>query len=274
MKNNADKKTIVIVSLVFVAILAMMLLLIPAQRENEFRQKWGKLAELAETNEYAKFITENEELYPPEILNFFYNDPDDLEFVWGYPFHKDDYLSMTFTDEELHSEKVPALYMFDNRWRYQPIGDFYIEHHGCAAVSLTMAYLWLTGKDDIDPRKVAEIAENLDAVGILGGIEDKKIPLICNEMGLNSKEYSYCSGIEKTSHADIQTVKDVIDNGHVLLAGMSGKRFGVHMLIIVGYDDGDSFTINDPDSFENSERKWSFEELESEMMFLYDISKK
>ena len=145
MKNNVDKKTIAIVSAVFIAILIAMLLLMPIQRKNEFRQKWGKLAELAETNEHAKFITENEELYPTEILDFFYNDPDNLNFVWGYPFHKDDYRSMGFTDEELHSEKVPALYMSDNRWCYQSIDGMYIYDYGCVTVSLTMAYLWLTG---------------------------------------------------------------------------------------------------------------------------------
>lgn len=273
MKNNVDKKTIAIVSVTFIAILAAMLLLIPIQRKNEFRQKWGKLAELAETNEHAKFITENEELYPAEILNFFYNDPDDLEFVWGYPFHKDDYRSMTFTDEELHSEKVPALYMSDNRWCYQSIDGMYIYDYGCVTVSLTMAYLWLTGNDDIDPYKILLIADSMDGIGMFGGITDETVCDICAEIGLNVETYRFSTGMQKDSHADIETVKSILDKGHVVMAGMAGENFGVHTVIIRDYNE-DMFYINDPADSEKTARLWSFEELESEMVFLYDISKK
>ena len=268
MKNNVDKKTIAIVSVVFIVILAAMLLLIPAQRKNELYEKWGILAELAETDERAKFIIENQELYPEDVIKYFYNNTTELAF------HKDDYLSMSFTEEELSSEKVPKLYMFDNRWAYEKIGGMYIKDDGCVPVSLTMAYVWLTGKGDFDPVKISAIAENVDAIAFWGGILYEKIEDICSEMGLNVKMYRYRfdTDTEKIYHADIQTMKQILDNGHVLMAGMSGETFGAHGLIISGYS-GDFFTINDPESPENSDRLWSFDELEPEMTFMFDISK-
>lgn len=268
-----NKKLIITFSAVFIAIFAVMLALVPIQRRQEFNKKWGKIAELAKTDKRAEFIIENEELYSEDILYSLKSDVLELDFVYNYAFHKDDYNTMSYTKDELSMKAIPRLYMDDYRWCYQTIGGYYIAHQGCTAVSLTMAYLFLTGRDDTDPKKIAEIAENLDAVGIFGGVEDKKIGDICDELGLSSKMYSYCSGIEKTSHADIRTAKEIIDSGHVLLVGMNGETFGVHMIVISGYN-GDDFFINDPADREKSDRLWKFEELESEMMFMYDISKK
>ena len=260
--------------MVFIVIFAAMLLLIPAQRKNEFYEKWGILAELAETDERAKFIIENQELYPEEVIEYFYRNIGELDFVYNYAFHKDDYRSMSFTEEELNSEKVPKLYMFDNRWAYEKIDGMYIKDDGCVPVSLTMAYVWLTGNGDFDPVKISEIAENLDATAFWGGILYEKVEDICSELGLKVEMYRYRfdTDTEKKYHADIQTMKQILDNGHVLMAGMSGETFGAHGLIISGYS-GDLFTINDPESPENSDRLWSYDELEPEMTFMFDISK-
>jgi len=273
MKNLIDKKTAVTVSIVFVVILAAMLFMIPIQRQNEFRAKWGKLAELAQTDERAKFITENEDLYSERILQFFYETSDQLDFVYNYAFHKNDNLTMSFTDEELNSKTVPALYMDDYRWCYQPMCNAYIRQNGCATLSLTMAYLYLTGDGDVNPHSVVLAAEAIGAVGPIGGIDGEKVDELCLELGLRSKTYSFCSGREKTSHADVVLLKEIIDSGDVLMAIMIGDTFGDHAIIITGYD-GNYFTINDPASREKTAKKWSFEELEADMFYVYDISKK
>lgn len=264
-----EKKTIFTVVAVFAVILAVMIALVPIQRKNDFNAKWGKLAELSETNEKARFITENEELYTQEVLDLFYSDNNELDFVWGYPFHKNDYSKMTFTDEELQSEKAPALYMSDPRWAYED--NFNVKYNGCAAVSITMANLCLKHNSDVDPVKVMRYAEQMDYIGTWGGIKDKDTSALCEELGLNVSVISLCENKKKVANADPELMRSLLDSGHVLMAGMVGETFGMHAIIIRGYD-GDSFLINDPDSVSHTEKPWTIEELDPEMMFLYDLS--
>ena len=143
-----NKKLIITFSLIFTVIFALMIALVPIQRRQEFNQKWGRIAELAKEDKRAEFIIENEELYPEGILYFLRSDPSELDFVYNYAFHKDDYSTMSYTEDELSMKTIPKLYMGDYRWCYQTIGGYYIAHQGCTAVSLTMAYLFLTGRGD------------------------------------------------------------------------------------------------------------------------------
>jgi len=271
MKNSIDKKTAVTVSIIFAIILAAMLLIVPIQRKNEFYAKWGKLAELAETDERAKFITENEDLYPEEILKYFYSHSDELDFVYNYAFHKDNYQSMSFSGEELNSSSVPALYMDDVRWAYED--NFSVKTGGCAAVSLTMANLYLRNSSDVDPVKIMRYAKEMDYAGTFGGIKDENISAICDTIGLKVEVTNLSENMNKISHADPEKIKSAIDSDHVIMAGMSGETFGVHAIIIRDYSENDFF-INDPADPEKTAQTWLFEILDSEMVYIYDISKK
>lgn len=264
-----EKKTIITVIVVFAVILAVMIALVPIQRKNDFNAKWGKLAELSETNEKARFITENEELYPKAVLDLFYNNNSELDFVWGYPFHRNDYSKMTFTDEELQSETVPVLYMFDTRWAYED--NFNVKYNGCAAVSITMANLYFKHNSDVDPVKVMRYAEQMDYIGTWGGINDKDTAALCEGFGLSVSVMNFTENKKKVANADPELMKSLLDSGHVLMAGMVGETFGMHAIIIRGYD-GDSFLINDPDSVSHTEKLWTIDELDPEMMYLYDLS--
>ncbi|MCM1022599.1 MAG: hypothetical protein NC395_00900 [Prevotella sp.] len=266
------KKTVIAVSAVFAAILVLMLALIPAQRRNEFYDKWGLLAELSETDANARYITEHEELYPQEVLNYFYSNADELEFVRNYPENKDNYLSMTYTADELNGD-IPALYMSDPRWAYELIGDgFYIKDYGCEIVSLTMAYVGLTGRTDLDPVKITYIAAELDALGLFGGVTAEKTSELCGAIGLNSVEYCFADeNGQKNADADVGEMKAILDGGHVILAGMIGDTFGNHALIIAGHD-GDNFIIHDPAGEENTSRMWSYDELNEQMHYMWDLS--
>lgn len=268
------KKNIIAISVFFVIIIAAMVFLIPIQKKNEFNSKWGKLAEVYETDEKVRFIIDNEELYPQVLIDMLYiNLEHNRDFVYNYPFHKDDYINMKYTAEELDG-RVPALYMYDNRWCYQTLdGEFFIKSNGCALVSLTMAYIGLTGKSDLDPYKIMLTAEEIGATeGYFGGINDKDTKALCEAVGLTAVEYKFVNEDRvKDRYADIDLMKSILDSGHLIMVGMVGDTFGTHALIITGYE-GDSFSINDPANAENSAIMWKYEDIEPEIYYMWDLS--
>lgn len=266
---KTGKKTIILTAAVFAAIIAVMAALIPVQKKNEYYSKWGRLAVLAETDSRAKYITEHEELYPEEILDVFYRRGEKyLQFVYDYPQHDGDYATMSFTEEELNCAEVPALYMEDPRWAYED--GCRVRFCGCAAVSLTMANLWLKHDSSADPVMIMRYADQMGYIGTWGGIKDVNTADVCEAMGLNVSVMNFTEDMKKISHADPETIKSMLDKGHVLMAGMSGETFGVHAVIIRGVEDG-KVRINDPASRKNTETLWDFDRFESEMMFLYEI---
>ena len=272
---NSTKKTAVVVISTFVVIIAIMVILIPIEKKNEFYAKWGDLAVLAETDPKVKYIIENEELYTERLITLLRIDPEfNLDFVYNYAFHKDDYLTMSYTDEELDG-RVPALYMDDPRWCYQRIStddSFPIREGGCGYVSLTMAYIGLTGKSDQDPYTIMQLAADIGALSMFGeGFANDKIVEAAEILGMHAVEYSfYNENRQKETHADAELMKDILDKGHVILASMDGEIFGLHYIIIRGYE-GDSFYINDSDDREKTARPWTYEELDAEMRYMWDL---
>lgn len=266
---KTSKKTIILTVAVFAAIIAIMAALVPVQLKNEYYSKWGKLAKLAETDSRAKYITEHEELYPSQILDIFYKNGEEyLQFVYDYPQHCGDYASMTFTEQELNCDEVPALYMEDTRWAYED--DCRVRFNGCAAVSLTMANLWLKHDSLVDPVMIMRYADQMGYIGTWGGIKDINTADVCEEIGLKVSVMNFSENMQKVSHADLETIKSILDKGHVIMAGMSGETFGVHAIIIRGYED-EKLLINDPASRKHTETPWDFDRFESEMVYLYEL---
>lgn len=260
--ENSNKKTAIVVSAVFAVILAVMLLLIPLELKNQKYEKWGKLAELAETDERAQFIIDNEELYPEDVLRYVY-DEDDFDYIYNYPFLKDSYKTMSFTDEELNSTEVPALYMDDKRWAYEQGGV--VRSYGCAAVSITMANLYVNHNSAVDPVKIMTYAEDMEYTG-LGGIVETNINSILDHFGI-----SYTETVLEKPLTESE-LKALLDNKETaVMAAMHGDTFGGHALIIKGYDEK-GFYINDPASEETTEQPLDFEILEKEMGRYWVIS--
>lgn len=266
------KKTAIIMLSAFAVIIITMAALIPVEKKQQIYDKWGKIAVLAETDTRAQYIIENEQLYSEKILGILRSNPEEeLGYVYNYPFHKDDYKTMSYTAEELDG-RIPVLYMNDPRWGYELFNDsFFIKNSGCEAVSLTMAYIALTGKSDLDPYKVVLIADAMGALGVFGGISNNYTIDMIHAIGLDAVEHSYVDeNRHKDKTVDIQTIKSILDSGHVIMAGMVGETFGTHAIIVRGYE-GDGLYINDPADEENSSRLWSFDELEPEMYYIWDL---
>lgn len=263
------KKEIIGLAVFFAAVAAVTALLIPIDVQNRLEKQYGELAVLARTDERARYIIDNIEDYPDSILDVYYNEEDSLDFVYNYPFHKNDYENMSYTDEELQSETVPALYMFDSRWGYETIGGSYIKSEGCGAVALAMAHLAVFHNGEADPVTIARLAEENDCIGgVFGGIRIHDIARLAGLMGFTVTEHNCEEGVS-LSEEELRAALDT--PGTAVFAAMDGETFGGHAIIIRGYGE-DGYYINDPASRENTETVWSFDVFKNELTRYYELS--
>ncbi len=263
-------KNIVISAVITAICLVILLLLVPVEKKQQLEKKWGELAILAETDERAQYIIDNEELYPDELLREYYQKNERFDFVYNYPFLKDKYPVIEFTDAELNSEDVPALYMADERWCYNKVGDYYIYTDGCATVCLTMANLYLNNNNSVDPRKVAEyVNANNYTSGIAGGILADKLPVIFDHFGFSYTEHLYdpWSNVFVTEE-ELKAVLDKEDT--VVYIGVDGDTFGSHAMILRGYDEN-GFYVNDPENPDKTAQVWNYEVFKNELFLMYEL---
>ncbi len=267
-----EKKTIIGVIGFFTVLTIVLCLLIPVEERNKRIEKWGELGEMSETNSMAEFIIENEELYTEDILSIFYDNNEELEFVYNYAFHKDDYKTMAFTNSELNSEDIPALYMDDTRWAYEKIYDEYIVENGCATVAITMANLYLNHNSDVDPVKVTEKAKELNAFTMFEALSAVYVADIVNSFDMNVEDFNcYENDLLGVEHNDLITALD--EENAVVMANMMSETFGNHMIIIREYTD-EGYYINDPADPEKTAQLWDYETIEKDVAYYWIITRK
>lgn len=268
-----NKKLYFIIPAVIVAMIIVLILLIPIENKRKFYEKYGVLAVNAETDEKSKYIVDNLDKYPEDILELYYFDYDEfIDFVYNYPFHKNDYANMKYTESELNSDQVPYLSMNDNRWAYEEYDGGYIRTDGCALVSLTMAYLYLTGKDDIDPAKIGRLSDSIDGAATFGGVASDKVVELASLIGLNAVEHDYSPLSDNEGNADINVIKNALAENKAVMAGMTGETFGGHAIIIRQCNDDGTIYINDPADVEKSEIPWNFYDIQPEMYFIWELT--
>lgn len=266
------KTKVLIITVVILAAVAVLILLIPVENKRKLHEQYGKLAEYAETDERSAYILEHVEEYPRGILDYYYMSDEYIDFVYDYIEHKDDYKSMSFTEEELSSGTIPNFYMKDYRWGYETIGGRPIYTGGCAVVSISMVYVGLMGDGYYDPVRVSRAAEDIGASGFLGGVRNSEIGNICEAIGLKYNGYNFDPDEDGSGAPDEKQMKEILDSGRPLILNVKGETFGSHAFVIRGYDET-GFIINDPASLEKSARTWTFDELAPEILRYWEIWK-
>lgn len=270
---NTQKKNAIVVIVTFLVITIIMVLLIPIEQKRERYKEFGRLAEVAETDERAEYIIENIEQYPEYITDLFYRNPDNLEFVYNYPSCKDNYVNMTYTDEELSG--IPALYMSDPRWGYERIGasNAIIKTDGCAYTCVTMAYIGLTGYGDVDPVILGRLAYDNGLTGMLSsGLKIGEIGDLCSMIGLSGTYYNHNINEGGKEMESIDELSKHLNSESVVIAGMYGETFGSHAIVIRECD-GNNVYINDPANPEKTAQAWNFDDIKSEFKGIWVITK-
>lgn len=204
---------------------------------------------MAQKDARAQLILDQWEAFPPTLRFLAGNNPMALgvcvEMAEGkaWPYVQEN--GPTF---EL-GRKAPLYLQWDRRWAAQPYADGCIANSACAPTALSMVMSAFTGKmvtpsDIVAQVRPEEVSANgtewsfLDRVGEVYGVSSERLP------------YSETAVRERLAQGKIV----------VILVGEGYFTFVGHMLVILDADE-EGFTINDPNSYENSLRKWSFEEI-------------
>ncbi|MDO5411024.1 MAG: C39 family peptidase [Lachnospiraceae bacterium] len=202
--------------------------------------------------------------YPESIVALLERNPETLDFVLSYPleYGKKHKISLS---EYKNSESVPLFMQWDKRWGYIDYGNDVAALTGCGPICLSMAGYYLTGDEKtFRPDNVIRFAlENGYCASGSGSYwtliseGGKRLGLDVTEIPLNQERI-------------IKNLK--VGNPIICIMGPGAFTSSGHFIILAGTEDG-KFRINDPNSHENSERLWDYEEFANQIRNLWVIRK-
>lgn len=223
------------------------------------------------TNHFAEFpfISRNAQIeyvkkqdgYPEELLELLEKNEETYDFVKNYA-KREKYMEKSIDlSEDYKAGTVPLLMQWDKRWGYDLYGDSMIGLSACGPTCMTMAYLYFTGDTSMNPRKMAEYAQ---------------------EAGYHSEAGTSWSFWTEGTHQlslygeelplDENAMKAALDNNKLIVCSMSPGDFTDkgHYILLRGYDEN-GFFVNDPNRKENSEKQWDYETLMKQMKNLWAL---
>lgn len=198
--------------------------------------------------------------YPQSLIDLYGRNPETEEFVLNYPFR--DSVEVTKVEADL-SEGVPLFMQWDRRWGYIKYGSDVAGITGCGPNCLAMAGYYVTGGDErfLPDQMYAFASENgyyaaghgsswtlISEGGVKLGLDVTEIPLVKKRM------------------------MDNLEVGNPIICSMRAGDFTTtgHYIVLVGAEDG-MFRVNDPNSHANSEKLWSYEQIEGQIRNLWVI---
>lgn len=208
-------------------------------------------------------IIESDPAYPENLVEFARKYSQVIEYVYLYPEKKD----LTYDIDlsaEAGGDSVPLLLQWDERWGYEPYGrSGQIGDAGCGPVCMSMVALYLTGDPQWTPVAVAQVAVEKGYRVLGNGTSWSFFHTGCEYLGLRSKVLSLSEN----------AMKSALDMGHPIILSMKPGDFTYsgHFIVVSGYNET-GFTVCDPNSVENSEKTWTFDQLKGQIRNLWAFS--
>lgn len=241
------------------------------QKINADREKMRDTEEVEEVEETVELLVgdfeksdedlEKLEKCPEELQELLEKYPETYDYVIGYS-QRDKYkgkrIDLTGDVEE---GEVPLLLQWDKRWGYDNYGDKLIGAAGCGPTCMSMAYIYLTGDTEKNPREMAEFA-NENGYNTEAGTKWDFFTEGATILGLKGSEMSVTE----------DGMKAALDYGNVIICSMKPGDFtkGGHFIVIRGYD-RNGFWVNDPNSRINSEKQWEYDTLRYQIKGAWSI---
>lgn len=257
-KNKGLVAALVILSLLLAVLLAAKPLY-NLYRDISF--PWFERTEAEKTvKAYAEHMGISYGEYPQSMIDLYERNPETKGFVLEYPFRQEAQIDLSTYEA---GDTVPLFLQWDPMWGYEDYGSSCIAITGCGPTCLAMVGYYLTGDENMTPLQIAQFAEKngyyetgygsswtlISEGGEKLGLEVTELPLVKKKM------------------------TDALEAGSPIILAMGEGAFTTtgHYIVLTGVTDG-MFRVNDPNSRINSERLWSYEELESQIRNIWTVT--
>lgn len=164
---------------------------------------------------------------------------------------------------EWREGEVPYLYQTDPQWASHPYAGGTVEKNGCGPTCLSMVYVALTGRDDLDPAAMADFSERggyvSDGMTAWALMSDGAA-----ELGLTSEELPASAG----------AVREALLAGKPVICSVGPGDFTTtgHFIVLSGLTEDDEVIVHDPNSAERSSRPWDLERVLGQCLNLWAFS--
>lgn len=263
-KKTRRKKLIKAVTrlIVFICIIASIAIgaykfISPANSSNKAAEEMQNLmvdSRSGKESAQLDYIQQNENKYTKDLISLAERNPEAIQFVYDYPENKDKKIDISIKDE-IKTKNIPLLLQWDERWGYAKYGDSIIGINGCGPTCLSMVATYLLKTDYMNPEWMAEYSEDKGFISNSGtlwalmsdgaeklGLESIQIPL------------------------DENRIYDNLEVGNPIICSVGPGDFNTeeNFIVLAGIEDG-KIIINDPNSKKNSEKRWTYDEIEDQI---------
>lgn len=200
---------------------------------------------------------------PDAEKKLYANNKDTKEYILGYlngqqgtPFEYGETVEL--------KRKYPYYVQWDRRWAYDALGRTNVAIGGCGPTVVAMALSGMLKDETITPKQISEI-ENANGYFISLGTKWSFFDFIADKYNLKSIKLS----LSKAS------INEAIDRGNPIIASVHPGKFTTvgHIILIVGKNNSGNYIINDPNSYNRTLKAWSYDELKTEIIAMWEFSK-
>ena len=158
---------------------------------------------------------------------------------------------------------VPFLYQIDRQWADEPYAVGTVRENGCGPTALSMVYVALTGRTDLDPAAMAAFSESnghvVDGLTAWTLMSDGAA-----QLGLSSRELP----------ASADAVTDALTTGQPVICSVRPGDFTStgHFIVLAGIDENGQLIVHDPNSSARSNVRWDLDRVLSQCANLWAFS--
>ncbi len=199
---------------------------------------------------------------PEGVRNLYLNNPEARDFVLSYDELKGTRSEVDLS-EHLNADELPLFMQWDKRWGYMEYSGDCVALTGCGPVCLSMVAFYLTGDENMSPDKIVDFAIRNGYFQRGCGSLWTLISEGGKKLGLKVDELPLVEGV----------IIERLEQGIPIICVMGPGDFTTtgHFIVMTKYEKG-KIWVNDPNSYENSEKGWEYSRIKSQIKNLWACS--
>lgn len=166
--------------------------------------------------------------------------------------HSSDQGFTSTPQDEWKKGTMPTLYQRDSQWSSVTYGEGIVNDSGCGPTCMSMVYVFLTGKKDMNPGEMASYAER-SGFSCEAGTEWAFFTDGASGLGLTGQEVPFDEG----------SITAKLQEGIPIICSVREGDFTTsgHLIVLAGLNDEGEVIVHDPNSVENTQRGWTLQTI-------------